>query len=123
MDGRRPAQRGEPWWTDTIASQLGINEGAPMADRKTKKPQLNGAASRDRGRPATGTYFLSIELENVRSFSEKQRLDLSDGDGRPRQWTILAGEENGTGKNDDPRVARRARTTNPRKRRLINVPC
>src|SRR5262249_45956604 len=41
--------------------------------------------------------FLSLELENVRCFSEKQRLDLSDGHGRPARWTILLGE-NGTGK-------------------------
>jgi hypothetical protein len=45
----------------------------------------------------TGSYFLSLELENVRCFSERQRLDLSDGNGRPARWTILLGE-NGTGK-------------------------
>lgn len=42
-------------------------------------------------------YFLSLEIENVRSFSKKQILDLSDGQGKPAQWTVLLGE-NGTGK-------------------------
>jgi predicted ATP-binding protein involved in virulence len=42
-------------------------------------------------------YFLSLELENVRCFSEKQKIDFSDGNGKPRQWTIILGD-NGTGK-------------------------
>jgi energy-coupling factor transporter ATP-binding protein EcfA2 len=68
-----------------------------MADRKTKKLQANGTAGRQRSHPTTGSYFISLELENVRCFSVSQKLDLSDGEGRPRQWTILLGE-NGTGK-------------------------
>jgi len=40
---------------------------------------------------------LSISLENVRCFSGKQTLDLSDSNGKPAQWTILLGN-NGTGK-------------------------
>jgi len=42
-------------------------------------------------------YFLSLTVENVRCFGPKQTLDLSDGNGRPAQWTILLGE-NGVGK-------------------------
>ena len=42
-------------------------------------------------------YFLSLAVENVRCFGERQTLELSDGSGRPRQWTILLGE-NGVGK-------------------------
>jgi hypothetical protein len=42
-------------------------------------------------------YFLSVSLENVRCFGPKQTLDLSDGEGRPAQWTIILGD-NGTGK-------------------------
>jgi predicted ATP-binding protein involved in virulence len=45
-------------------------------------------------RPA---YFLSLEVGNVRSFGPKQTLDLSDGKGRPTQWTIILGD-NGMGK-------------------------
>jgi AAA15 family ATPase/GTPase len=36
-------------------------------------------------------------LENVRCFNERQRIDFSDGNGKPKQWTILLGD-NGTGK-------------------------
>jgi len=42
-------------------------------------------------------YFLSLTVENVRCFGPEQTLDLSDGDGRPAQWTVLLGD-NGTGK-------------------------
>jgi predicted ATPase len=44
-----------------------------------------------------GFYFLSLSLENVRCFGAKQTLDLSDGNGRPAQWTVILGD-NGTGK-------------------------
>ncbi len=51
--------------------------------------------------PSTGkeaNYFLSLSVQNVRGFGEEaQTLDLSDGHGRPRQWTIILGN-NGTGK-------------------------
>ncbi len=42
-------------------------------------------------------YFLSLELENVRCFGAKTKLDVSDGKGGPAQWTILLGD-NGVGK-------------------------
>lgn len=42
-------------------------------------------------------YFLSLELENVRCFGEKQKIDFSDGEFNPKQWTIILGD-NGTGK-------------------------
>lgn len=42
-------------------------------------------------------YFLSLELENVRCFKEKQKLDLSNKDGRHATWTVILGE-NGVGK-------------------------
>jgi predicted ATPase len=68
-----------------------------MPDRKTKKAPTRRARKGGRSSPTTGSYFLSLELENVRCFSERQTLDLSDGHGRPARWTILLGE-NGTGK-------------------------
>lgn len=46
-------------------------------------------------RPAI--YFNSIELENVRCFGQRQRLDLSDESGKPVQWTLILGD-NGVGK-------------------------
>lgn len=42
-------------------------------------------------------YFLSLELENIRCFGEKQTLDLTDGAKRPAPWTLLLGD-NGLGK-------------------------
>jgi energy-coupling factor transporter ATP-binding protein EcfA2 len=44
-----------------------------------------------------GAYFLSLTLENVRCFRERQTLRLADAAGRPARWTVLLGE-NGTGK-------------------------
>lgn len=42
-------------------------------------------------------YFLALEVENVRSFKEPQKLLLADARGRPRRWTVLLGD-NGVGK-------------------------
>jgi predicted ATP-binding protein involved in virulence len=42
-------------------------------------------------------YFLKLEMENVRCFGETAVLDLSDGKGNWRQWTVILGD-NGTGK-------------------------
>jgi predicted ATP-binding protein involved in virulence len=42
-------------------------------------------------------YFLSLELENIRCFREKQKIDFSDDNGKLRQWTVILGD-NGTGK-------------------------
>ncbi len=42
-------------------------------------------------------YFLSLAVENVRCFGPKQILDLSKGNDRPAQWTVILGN-NGTGK-------------------------
>jgi len=42
-------------------------------------------------------YFLSLEIENYRCFKEKQVLDLSDGKGNWKKWTVILGD-NGTGK-------------------------
>lgn len=46
-----------------------------------------------------GVYFLSLELENVRCFGKKQKLELWDSKDktRPAQWTVILGN-NGTGK-------------------------
>jgi energy-coupling factor transporter ATP-binding protein EcfA2 len=42
-------------------------------------------------------YFLSLSLENVRSFGAKQTISFAREDGRPAQWTIILGD-NGVGK-------------------------
>ena len=59
----------------------------------SKKKQSEAAEETQR----KALYFLSLDVENVRCFGSKQTLDLSDGNGKPAQWTILLGE-NGTGK-------------------------
>ena len=41
-------------------------------------------------------YFSALELENVRCFGGRQKLDLTDN-GRPARWSLLIGE-NGAGK-------------------------
>ena len=49
-------------------------------------------------------YFLSLEIENVRCFAEKQVLDLAASNNRPARWTLLVGD-NGVGKNDPPAMS------------------
>jgi predicted ATP-binding protein involved in virulence len=53
--------------------------------------------TRKKEKSRTPVYFLSLTVENVRCFAERQTLDLSDGNGRPAQWTIILGD-NGVGK-------------------------
>lgn len=42
-------------------------------------------------------YFKSLTVENVKCFRGKQMIDLSDGNGKYAQWTIILGDNN-TGK-------------------------
>ena len=42
-------------------------------------------------------YFLNLEIENARCFTERQELRLVDSNGCPARWTLLVGE-NGVGK-------------------------
>jgi len=44
-----------------------------------------------------GVYFTKLEIEGFRCFGPKQVLDLSDGKGNWRKWTVILGD-NGTGK-------------------------
>lgn len=59
------------------------------------KPKGNGRHAADK--KPQGCYVLSLSVENVRCFGPKQTLDCSDGSGKPRQWTVILGD-NGTGK-------------------------
>jgi len=43
------------------------------------------------------TYFKSLTVENVKCFRGKQTIDLSDGNGKYAQWTVILGDNN-TGK-------------------------
>jgi predicted ATP-binding protein involved in virulence len=51
------------------------------------------------GKPSevSPVYFLSLEVENVLCFKDKQVLDLTDKNGNPAQWTVILGD-NGVGK-------------------------
>ena len=49
------------------------------------------------GSQSTPVYFTKLELENIRSFGEMQRLDLADKDGKPARWTLILGD-NSVGK-------------------------
>lgn len=42
-------------------------------------------------------YFRWLEVENIRCFGEKRRLELTSADGKPAKWTVLLGD-NGVGK-------------------------
>jgi energy-coupling factor transporter ATP-binding protein EcfA2 len=57
----------------------------------------NRRTVKKRKKSPSPSYFLSLTLENVRCFGVKQSLDLSDGRGRPAQWTVILGD-NGVGK-------------------------
>ena len=48
-------------------------------------------------RPTHPVYFTKLVLENIRCFSERQELNLTDTHGRPTPWTLLVGD-NGVGK-------------------------
>jgi predicted ATP-binding protein involved in virulence len=43
------------------------------------------------------TYFKSLTVEDVKCFKGKQTIDLSDGNGKYAQWTVILGDNN-TGK-------------------------
>jgi energy-coupling factor transporter ATP-binding protein EcfA2 len=62
----------------------------PIRSKKIAKPKRRKKSLR----PA---YFLSMTIENVRCFKTKQEIDLSDGRGRPAQWSVILGD-NGVGK-------------------------
>ncbi|MCA1613055.1 MAG: AAA family ATPase [Acidobacteria bacterium] len=60
--------------------------------------EIEPSVSEDkRGALSPPAYFLALVIENVRCFGPQQRLDLSNGEGRPAQWTIILGN-NGVGK-------------------------
>ena len=42
-------------------------------------------------------YFTSLEIENVRCFGDRQKLDLTSHGRQPAPWTLILGD-NGVGK-------------------------
>jgi len=63
--------------------------------RVAKKTVLKKKAARREVFPPA--YFLSLSVENARCFGPKQTINVSDGQDRPAQWTVILGDNN-TGK-------------------------
>jgi energy-coupling factor transporter ATP-binding protein EcfA2 len=64
----------------------------------TKTPQeIDLTEQRESRKDYPPAYFLFIELENVLCFRTRQKLNLSDANGVPSQWTVILGD-NGAGK-------------------------
>jgi len=79
-----------------LSEKVQLKNSAAMPQKKNNSKQTKNSAERN-GDKLQNAYFLSLELENVRCFGEKQKIDFSDGNDRPKQWTIILGD-NGTGK-------------------------
>ena len=63
---------------------------APRATRRSKGKTRPG-------QERVPAYLMSVELENVKCFGPKQRLDLTTRSGMPAPWTLIFGD-NGSGK-------------------------
>ena len=70
-----------------------------VTKKKTVKKAVKKAVKKKFGKRVKSppAYFLSLSVENVRCFGPKQTIDLSDGKGKPSQWTVILGDNN-TGK-------------------------
>jgi hypothetical protein len=64
---------------------------------KTTKKMVAKQGRSDESPEVSPVYFLSLEVENVLCFKDKQVLDLTDKNGNPAQWTVILGD-NGVGK-------------------------
>lgn len=73
----------------TKDSKAGAAKQAHSNGIKGRQPKADAAPP-----PA---YFLSLTVQNFRCFGPEQTLDLSNGNGRPAQWTVILGN-NGVGK-------------------------
>jgi energy-coupling factor transporter ATP-binding protein EcfA2 len=64
-----------------------------------RAPKKNAAKSKrvQSDRESQPIYFLSLTVEDILCFKDKQVLDLSDRNGNPAQWTVILGD-NGVGK-------------------------
>ncbi len=64
---------------------------------KTTKKVVAKKGRSDESPAVSPVYFLSLQVENVLCFKDKQVLDLTDNNGNPAQWTVILGD-NGVGK-------------------------
>ena len=65
-------------------------------------------------------YFTNLIVENVRSFAQRQELNLVNPDGRPAGWTLIVGE-NGVGKTTLLQCLARMRPVFNEKSKMIRV--
>jgi energy-coupling factor transporter ATP-binding protein EcfA2 len=65
----------------------------PRAPRKNAEKSKRVQSDRE----SQPIYFLSLTVEDILCFKDKQVLDLSDRNGNPAQWTVILGD-NGVGK-------------------------
>jgi energy-coupling factor transporter ATP-binding protein EcfA2 len=77
-----------------MISKEATDPKAMTHEPKKTTSKRKSVASTDQPSPI---YFLSLEVEDVLCFKDRQVLDLSDGNGSPAQWTIILGN-NGVGK-------------------------
>ena len=68
-----------------------------MTKKKVAKKKTVLKKKSAKGKAYPPAYFLSLSVENVRCFGPQQTIDVSDGQGRPSQWTVILGDNN-TGK-------------------------
>jgi hypothetical protein len=61
------------------------------------KKYIRGSKSAAVSNKTSPVYFLSLDVENVLCFKERQKLNLCDSNGNPAQWTVILGN-NGVGK-------------------------
>ena len=61
------------------------------------KKIVKSTALRQDLKNAPAAYFKSLTLENVKCFKGKHTIDLSDGNDKPANWTVILGNNN-TGK-------------------------
>jgi predicted ATP-binding protein involved in virulence len=66
-------------------------------DAEKQSPEAVKTGAEFPKEPPKPIYFLSLEVENVRCFKDRQTLTLADEKGRPKRWTVLLGD-NGVGK-------------------------
>jgi predicted ATP-binding protein involved in virulence len=66
-----------------------------MADQPRKTTSKRKPAALSKNEPPV--YFLSLAVERILCFKDRQVLDLTDSDGNPAQWTVILGD-NGVGK-------------------------
>ncbi len=65
--------------------------------KQLSSSMANHGSTSARVKSARTVYISSIEIENIRCFGPRQKLNLTKKNGNPAQWTIILGN-NGTGK-------------------------